>query len=371
MTSQIPQVQPEHYARQLADKSRQLQQLLAPFEAPPLDIFASAPSHYRQRCEFRLWHEGDDLYYVMFEIGDDPKTDRRRIRMDQYPVASQSINRLMPQLLDAIRDQPLLRQRLFQVEFLSTLSGEMLVTLIYHRPLTDAWLAAARQLEQQLDVLLIGRSRGQKQVLTRDYVLETFQAGTRTLTYQQLEGSFTQPNAGICQQMLNWARTVTRPATTETARDLLELYCGNGNFTLALADHFRQLLGTEISRTSVAAAQFNIRHNETGNVQIQRASAEEFSQAMQEPDGKLAHRLQLANYDFSTLLVDPPRAGLDAATLQLASRFERILYISCNPQTLADNLQFLCTTHRIEHCAFFDQFPYTHHAECGVYLVRR
>ncbi|MDB2616869.1 tRNA (uridine(54)-C5)-methyltransferase TrmA, partial [Luminiphilus sp.] len=68
---------------------------------------------------------------------------------------------------------------------------------------------------------------------------------------------------------------------------------------------------------------------------------------------------------------DPPRAGLDEATLALAGRFNNILYISCNPQTLLSNLTVLQTTHEITDLAFFDQFPYTHHLESGVLLTRR
>jgi tRNA (uracil-5-)-methyltransferase len=79
----------------------------------------------------------------------------------------------------------------------------------------------------------------------------------------------------------------------------------------------------------------------------------------------------LTHYQFGTLLVDPPRAGLDVATLRLASTFNRVLYISCNPETLSDNLATLSATHSIESLAFFDQFPYTHHLESGVVLSKK
>ena len=79
----------------------------------------------------------------------------------------------------------------------------------------------------------------------------------------------------------------------------------------------------------------------------------------------------LDHYQLNTLLVDPPRAGLDAATVTLASRFDTVLYISCNPQSLADNLKSLSNTHAVTKLAFFDQFPYTPHLESGVILTRR
>lgn len=371
MSSSLPQVNPAIYPQMLAEKAALLHQTFAEFNPPKLEIFASPASHYRLRTEFRIWHEGDDLFYAMFEIGDDPKKDRTLVRMDQYPVAGKEINRLMPLLLDAIRDVPLLRHRLFQVEFLTTLSGQVLLSLIYHRQLEDEWEIAAKQLQEQLGVMIIGRARKQKRVLEQDFVVEALQVNGQTLLYKQVEGSFTQPNPFICQSMLEWAQAVSSPKAGEEKRDLVELYCGNGNFTLALANNFRQLLGTEISRTSVAAGQYNIQANKIENVRIERMAAEDFSKALNEPDSKEASQFNLQDYDFSTVLVDPPRAGLDKDTLEQVQNYERIIYISCNPVTLADNLKTLCQTHAIERLAFFDQFPYTHHAECGVYLVRR
>ena len=371
MSSTLPQVNPSLYPQLLASKAEQLRLQFAEFNPPELEVFASPPSHYRLRTEFRIWHEDNDLFYVMFEVGEDPKKDRTLVRMEQYPVAGKEINRLMPLLLDAIRDQSLLRRKLFQVEFLTTLSGQVLLSLIYHRPLDDEWEAEARQLQQQLGVMIIGRARKQKRVLTQDYVLETLQVNGQPLIYKQVEGSFTQPNPWICQSMLEWAQDVSRSQQDTPTRDLVELYCGNGNFTLALAGNFRRLLGTEISRTSVAAAQYNITVNNISNVRIERMAAEDFAVALDNPESEQASKFDLQDYDFSTVLVDPPRAGLDAATLQQVQRFERIIYISCNPDTLADNLQTLTQTHSIERLAFFDQFPYTHHAECGVYLIKK
>lgn len=57
--------------------------------------------------------------------------------------------------------------------------------------------------------------------------------------------------------------------------------------------------------------------------------------------------------------------------MKMVQAYPCILYISCNPQTLCDNLATLSTTHDITRLALFDQFPYTHHMECGVLLTRR
>ena len=85
----------------------------------------------------------------------------------------------------------------------------------------------------------------------------------------------------------------------------------------------------------------------------------------------LEQGIELADYAFSTVFVDPPRAGIDDATLRLLQNFDNIIYVSCNPETLHANLTTLTQTHRIERAALFDQFPFTPHIESGVLLRRR
>ncbi|OCT34495.1 tRNA (uridine(54)-C5)-methyltransferase TrmA [Pseudomonas putida] len=355
---------PSQYTTQLQAKVERLRELLAPFDAPQPAVFESPREHYRLRAEFRLWREEGQRHYAMFAPGEKHKA----ILIDDFPIASQRINELMPRLKAAWQGNEDLSNRLFQVEFLTTLAGDAMVTLCYHRPLDDAWEAAAQQLAAQLGVSVIGRSKGKRVVIGRDYAVEKLDIAGRTFSYRQPEGAFTQPNGAVNQKMLGWACE----AMGERSDDLLELYCGNGNFTLPLATRARQVLATEISKTSVNAALHNLDENGIDNVRLVRLSAEELTEALNEvrPFRRL-EGIDLKSYDFGTVFVDPPRAGMDPDTCELTRRFERILYISCNPETLAQNIAQLHDTHRIERCALFDQFPYTHHMESGVLLVRR
>jgi len=198
--------------------------------------------------------------------------------------------------------------------------------------------------------------------------MESLKVGSKTYIYQQVENSFTQPNAGVNQQMLLWAQQ----ATLNAGGDLIELYCGNGNFSIALAENFERVLGTEISKTSVRSAQINISNNGIDNIDIVRMSSEEFSQAMNgERKFRRLEDFDLTTYNYDTVLVDPPRAGLDRDSVELVRRFNKIIYISCNPETLKDNLALLVETHKIDNFALFDQFPYTDHIETGVILTRK
>lgn len=358
----------EHYAELLAKKTEKLTALLAPFSAPELEVFASEPSHFRLRAEFRVWHDEYDLYHIMF----DPKT-KQRYRVDEFPIASALINRMMKAVPAEIKGNPILTQKLFQIDYLSTLSGQIAVSLLYHKKLDEEWEAQARLLKKRLegigfDVQLIGRANKQKIALDNDFVEEILTVDGKPYHYRQVENSFTQPNGKMNIKMLEWARS----CTAGSKGDLLELYCGNGNFSIALAENFRKVLATEISTSSVNSAQYNIAKNGIENLKIVRMSAEEFTQAMN--GVREFYRLRgvdLKSYDCNTIFVDPPRAGLDPATLDMVQGYERILYISCNPHTLADNLTQLSQTHRIELAALFDQFPYTEHIESGVWLVKR
>ncbi|WP_297425000.1 tRNA (uridine(54)-C5)-methyltransferase TrmA [uncultured Acinetobacter sp.] len=356
------------YQQQLDAKVARITAQFAQFNPPALTVFASPEQHYRMRAEFRVWHTEDDMFYAMFER--DREGQKKVIRIDQFEVADQSINQLMPKLLAEMKADPILSQRLFEVHFLATLSGEVLVSLIYHRKLEQDWLTAAQALAQKLNVQLVGRCRGQKFVLDNEFVVEKLNVFEREYIYKQIESSFTQPNAQVCQKMLQWACDVAG----ESEKDLLELYCGNGNFTLPLSTRFRRVLATELAKSSVYAAQWNIEQNHINNIQVARLSAEEFTQAYN--GEREFRRLQEANiditsYDFDTVFVDPPRAGIDDETLKLLQRFKRIIYISCNPDTLYENLQTLGQTHQVTQFALFDQFPYTHHVESGVLLEQK
>lgn len=328
-----------------------------------LNIFESPRNHYRLRAEFKIWHDGDQSHFAMTE-----KETKELVYLNQFPVASKHINQLMPELLSAICKHEVTRKKCFQVEFLSTLTGDTLVSLIYHKRLTDEWIEAITPIKEQLGINIVGRSRKQKVVLDRDYVNESLQVNNKTYHYKQIEGGFSQPNGDVCEQMLAWAVNNSQ----QFSGDLLELYCGNGNFTVPLAQNFNRVIATEISKTSVNAALFNLETNGINNVAIARMSSEEFVEAMDKKrEFRRLKEIDLETYSFSTVFVDPPRAGLDDATVKMVQRFENIIYISCNPATLIHNLQVLMQTHTIKSLAAFDQFPYTDHLETGVILSKK
>ncbi|TNF32838.1 MAG: tRNA (uridine(54)-C5)-methyltransferase TrmA [Gammaproteobacteria bacterium] len=356
--------QPTQYAAQLAGKQARLLEALRPYGIGQLATFASAPSHYRMRAEFRIWHEGDRCDYVMYKAD----TPRQPVPIHTFPIACERIEQLMPPLLAQVNGKATLRKKLYQVEFLATTTGDCLLTMVYHKALDEDWTTEATALAKALGIHIIGRSRGKKHIIGQDVVTESFDIDGTPWTWQQPEGAFTQPNAGMNRNMLSWACQQVAPI----GGDWLELYCGIGNFTLPLSAVCTRVLATEVNKTATRAALHNIAANQRDNITIARLSSEEMTSALN--GDRPFRRLQgidLPGYDFQGLLVDPPRAGLDDATRELARRFPNILYISCNPDTLFRDVAALADTHTVIQAALFDQFPYTHHMECGLLLQRK
>jgi tRNA (uracil-5-)-methyltransferase len=361
------EIQADNYVEQLKTKTNSIKSCFAQLPMPALEVFASQPLQYRLRAEFRLWHDGDDLHHVMFD-----QTTKEKYQIHHFPPASQLINDVMVDMLLLLKKNETVRRKLFQIDYLATLSGEIVVSLLYHKTLEDDWTqemqAIRSTLRQKFNIDIIGRAKKQKIILDKDYVSEELTINNRNFTFKQIENSFTQPNAQVNVKMIEWALDVTR----HSQGDLLELYCGSGNFSVPLAQNFEKVLATEISKTSVAAAQDNILQNNIDNLKIVRMSSEEFVQAQQGVrEFRRLAGINLADYQCQTVLVDPPRAGLDDSTLNMVSQYENIVYISCNPDTLKLNLDTLLNTHTVVRFALFDQFPYTHHVECGVYLQKK
>lgn len=351
------------YQLQLEHKHHQTLAEFAEFDVGHIEVFPSPPQHYRMRAEFKAWHSTAGVSYAMFEPG-----SRKAYDVESFPAGSATMQALMPKLRDYLNSQEILRHKLFQIEFLTSTKGESLISLIYHKSLDETWCAAAHSAAVHLQTRIIGRSRGEKRVLTDDFIYESFDVAGKTYHYQQLEGSFTQPNGFVCRDMLNWAALNSEGL----GGDLLELYCGNGNFTLPLSRNFNKVLATEVAKSSIHSALHNCALNHIANITFVRMSAEDMVSALDKVRAyERLKEVNLDDYQFSTVFVDPPRSGLDPDTNTFVSRFDNIIYISCNPATLKDNLQQLHQTHQVVRMALFDQFPYTEHRECGVILRRR
>jgi tRNA (uracil-5-)-methyltransferase len=354
------------YEDELKEKKERVLGLLSPFGVEDLEVFSATESHYRARSEFKIWHDEGGANYAMGRLD-----KQGALNIEECPKVITPIEKRMQPLLDAINGSiEVLKKRIFAVEFLATTTDECLITMIYHRKLDEVWEAEARELEKLLDAKVMGRSRKQKVILSDEFVTEKLFIDGKDVIYRHYESGFTQPNPAVNVQMIEWA--IKQAKKVKTKGDFVESYCGLGNFTIPLSQYFNKVLATEVSKRSIYSAKENCVLNNVSNIEFIRLSSEEMTQALnKEREFRRLKDVDLDAYNFSTVLVDPPRAGLDVDTIKLISNMEQIIYISCNPETLARDLVELSKTHNIDDLAIFDQFPHTHHVESGVFLIKK
>ena len=345
------------YNEQILAKKEFIAFKFSEFYNGEFDVFKSLIKHYRIRAEFGLYHEGDKLFYTMNGL------HTRYLKIQECPKVDEKISNLMPVLLSNLEKSNSLKSKIFGAEFIAT-SSEVLVILLYHKDINlikDELL----NLSDSLGINLIARSRGKKLVFGSETLNDTLEINSKTYSYKFDSTAFIQPNKTINQAMISWVIS-----NLKNTKDLLEMYCGHGNFTIPLSFEFRKVLANEISKSSIKNANLNTTLNDAKNINFLRMSSEELMRAF---DGEEFNRLEgvsLSEYEFSHILVDPPRAGLDGSVINFIKNYENIIYISCNPDTLYENLKELCKTHSVIKFAIFDQFVHTKHIECGVILEK-
>jgi 23S rRNA (uracil1939-C5)-methyltransferase len=180
------------------------------------------------------------------------------------------------------------------------------------------------------------------------------------LRFRVRPNAFMQTNTEMAETLYATAIDFAGLTGTETVYDL---YCGTGTIALALAKQAMTVWGVEISEESVACAIENAEVNGIANVAF---FAGNVSQSLEE----LAERAGPPD----VAIVDPPRAGLAGKATRRLGRLEarRIVYVSCNPTTLASDIQSLCGEwgYRLVRCQPIDMFPHTPHIE-SVSLLER
>ncbi|MBL4585171.1 MAG: 23S rRNA (uracil(1939)-C(5))-methyltransferase RlmD [Pseudomonadales bacterium] len=169
---------------------------------------------------------------------------------------------------------------------------------------------------------------------------------------------FTQVNAEINQKMIHQALEWLQPKPQDT---VLDLFCGLGNFTLPIARKVAAVVGVEGSESAVSRADENVKHNQIGNAAFHYADL--FEPFAEQP---------WAKQKYDALLIDPPRSGAEevANNLHLIDP-DKILYVSCNPTSLARDAKLIANAgYKIKKAGVLDMFPHTAHVESMVLFER-
>lgn len=176
-------------------------------------------------------------------------------------------------------------------------------------------------------------------------------------TYSYNAEAFFQVNQSLLPDLIHCA---LEGATGDSA---LDLYCGVGLFTLPLARRFKKVVGVESNSVATRFAKRNLQHAQLSNASILTANVADWIRSRSVKEGA-----------FEFVLLDPPRAGAESAVINgiIDLAPSRIVYVSCDPATLARDLKKLIAQEfEVESVTGFDMFPQTHHVETVVHLVNK
>ena len=163
---------------------------------------------------------------------------------------------------------------------------------------------------------------------------------------------FSQVNEGVNRKLKEHLQTVVSGLSLK-GDHALDLYAGSGNLSEILQKYFKNVTAVEMSRSSVKNGQSKLK-----DVNFKCQSVDKF--------------LKENTKDYDLVVMDPPRHGLDKASIEglISLNPENIIYISCNPATLERDLRLLQGLFQVEHIKAFDMFPQTSHIETFVHIKR-
>ena len=226
------------YKEQISHKKEKIKSLFAKFYSGEFEFFASCEAGYRNRAEFGLFHDKDELYYTM------NSADKERVFVDICPKMDRKIVDLMGKILPKIKENSNLKSKIFGIEFVATMHDIMAI-LLYHKDILEIQ-NDLQILANSLKIKLIARSRGKKLVFGGEILSDEVEVCGKKFIYNFEAQAFIQPNKFTNEMMISWALQ-----NIENGQDFLEMYCGHGNFTIPLSFKFKKVLATEISKNSI------------------------------------------------------------------------------------------------------------------------
>lgn len=321
------QLQHMHYEAQLAWKKEVVHQLLleiGQFSNPPLldTVPCDDPWHYRNHMRFSVNRDG--------QPGLTARGTHRVLPLTSCPIAEPAINRALAVLHQHTNARPQVLVRC------GVNTGQILIQPAPTPEVTQQLMEAGLNVHT-----------------------ETMEEQLAGATFRIRPSSFFQTNTPQAEKMARMVLNGILHENEKAAANLtvVDAYCGVGTFALLLARHVGHVIAIEESPSAIKDAQWNMRA--TPNVEIIK--------------GKVETMLPQVAARIDAFVIDPPRAGCMPEVLQalVEHPVSRIVYVSCDPSTLARDLDILCHQHAAYHLRSvqpLDMFPQTAHIECVTVL---
>ena len=213
----------------------------------------------------------------------------------------------------------------------------------------DGSIAKYQKLLEIVDVLIIN----EKVMTTKDYI--TSYIGNKKYIIKR--NSFFQVNYDISTRMYDKVKDVI---VKEKSKNVLDLYCGTGTIGIYISDVVSKITGIEVVSDAIEAANINKKINNVENIEFIL--------------GKVEDKLDfISNNNIDTVIVDPPRSGLHKKVIPILEKIspKTIIYVSCDPITMARDINLLSNNYELVEVKPYDMFPNTYHVETVCVLKKK
>ncbi len=360
------------YEMQLQQKKKRVAELLKPFVKVDTIHGMQNPKHYRNKVSAAfavdkrkqpisgVYKQGTHYVVPVEEcLLEDKKADE----------IIGTIRGLLPSFKIKVYNEDsgygLLRHVLIRV---GKKSGQIMVVLVVASPIFPSknnFVKALRKVHPEISTIVLNVNDkrtsmvlGEKEqvIFGRGYIEDELCGKTFKISPK----SFYQVNPVQTEVLYGKAIEFANLTGNET---VIDAYCGIGTIGLIAADKAKRVIGVELNKDAVKDAVQNAKRNGIKNVQFYQKDAGQFM-------------VQLAEQGehIDVVLMDPPRAGSDEAFLSSVVKLspDRVVYVSCNPETLARDLKYLTKKgYKVQKAEAVDMFPFTEHTECVVCIQRK
>lgn len=322
-------------------------ELRRPFEPPPI---ALSPGSWGYRNRIRLTVRRSEAGRAEF-VYHEPGEQSSFLAVDRCFLVPDRVNDLLGRLRETIDAGPFPSVEAVEVRTSRTRGDALVVCELASdadKTALGGALAALRKdyaLAGAVASVADGKRRRDERLFGRDFLEEVVHG----LTFRVGARSFFQANVGILERVFDDVAAAAAPWAGETVADL---YCGLGTFGILLARRAREVFGVESDPGNIGFLKKNLALNGIGNFAVCEGTTEEWL-------GEVLERMP------GVAILDPPRKGIAPAVAEglVADPVPLLLYLSCNPATLARDLKALLGTYELKDLRVYDFFPHTPHIE--------
>ncbi len=341
------------YDQQLTHKQQTLRQLMRKFAGSEIELDAPVLGEqlgYRRRARVSLFV---DKKTRQLQFGFRKKQSKQIAQVTDCPVLSPQLNVLLPEIYAELQKfkKP---EQLGHVELVLGDNGPC-ITLRHMSKLADSEVGALAELATRHKASLYLMPQSDELDLIEGDMPFYQETG---VTVPFTPNNFIQVNQAVNQKMVAQAIKWLDPQQNDR---VLDLFCGLGNFSLPLAKQVKQVVGVEGVAEMVEKATNNASLNQINNAQFYHANLEQDFDGQTWSAGK-----------FDKILLDPARAGASGIIDQVSALGAgRVVYVSCNPATLARDSQSLIEQgYQLTKLGMLDMFPHTSHLESMALFIK-